>query len=181
VEAGLGSAANKVGGELQENTEQTRRLLVLGLGNPIVSDDAVGFAVIEKLTSRLSSEQITITTGQAGGLALLDIMVGYDSVIVVDAIMTGRYKPGEIVQFQPEDFAGSRRGAAVHDVSLFQALELGRRIGLSVPRDIRIVAIEIQDNVNVAEKLTPEVQAAVDPAVEMVVKLVSEMGFEPAH
>lgn len=169
-----------MGEDVQENKAQPQRLLILGLGNPIVSDDAVGFAVLEKLESRITSERITLTTGQKGGLALLDLMIGYDCVIIVDAIITGRFKVGEIILFSPEDFAGSRRGAAVHDVSLFQAIELGKKIELPVPKEIRIVAIEIRDNVNVAEKLSPEVEQAVDPAVEEVMKLVKELGFDPA-
>jgi hydrogenase maturation protease len=156
------------------------KLLILGLGNPIVSDDAVGYIVVDELRKRIDHPGVTFETAQAGGLALLDVVSGYDHVIVIDAIKTGNHEPGEIIQFRPEDYMGSPRGTAAHNVSFFQALELGRRTGMEMPEDIRIVAIEIVDNVNIREELTVEVRKAVPKAVDIVRHLAGDMGFNAA-
>lgn len=152
-----------------------KKLLILCLGNPTVSDDAVAHVIAAELENRIDDPNITIETAQAGGPALLDLMTGYDSVIVVDGIKTGMHKPGEITYFQPEDYDTTRRGTAGPDMSFFEALKLGRRKDLRVPDEIRIIAIEIEDNMTVREELTPEVAKAVLPAVQTVLNLVSTM------
>ena len=62
------------------------RTLILGLGNPILTDDGVGVLVVEEVRSRLPKDTpIDITEVSVGGLTLMESMSGYDRVILVDA------------------------------------------------------------------------------------------------
>lgn len=70
------------------------KTLILGLGNTILSDDGVGIRIIEELQSRISDPDITVSETNVSGLSLLDIIIGYDKVIIVDAIQTVGGKPG---------------------------------------------------------------------------------------
>lgn len=150
------------------------RLLILGMGISIASDDAIGLVIAERIRARAAGAAgVEVRTTERDGLAVLDLMEGFDRAIVVDSIKTGRHEPGEILRFSPEEFDFSPRSAAVHDVSFFQAVELGRRLGLKMPEKMDIVAVEIVDNINVSEKISPDVLAAVEPAVKMVEELAS--------
>ncbi|MBD3334975.1 MAG: hydrogenase maturation protease [Candidatus Eisenbacteria bacterium] len=153
------------------------RLLVLGLGNRIASDDAVGLLIVDRLAASVSCPRTTILPSERGGLEFIDLLTGYNDVIVVDSIRTGRNAPGEIIRFRPEEFSGSPRGTAVHDVSLFQALELGRMLGLPMPARVEIIAVEIIENRRVAEKISPPVQQAMISAAAQVAAVAREMGY----
>ena len=147
------------------------KILVLGLGNPLVSDDSVGLRVAEKLKPLLAGRpDVEVSEDYWGGLRLMERMIGFDRAIVVDAIQTGA-APGTIHLLTPDGIA-TQRSASAHDVNLSTALEFGRQAGARLPenRHIRLVAIEAQDVLTFAEQLTPAVEAAVPRAVEAVLE-----------
>ena len=144
--------------------------MVLGLGNPILSDDSVGFRVAQALKSRFDEEKVTVMESDLAGLSLLDLIVGYDRVILIDSILTNRGKVGQIYRLEVEDFDATRHAASTHDVNLATALELGKRLGLEIPKEIVIFAIEVQDVTTFSEKCTPEVEKAIPKAVEAVAR-----------
>ncbi|HUV73483.1 MAG TPA: hydrogenase maturation protease [Anaerolineae bacterium] len=146
------------------------KTLVLGLGNSILTDDAVAFAVVEEVRGRIDRDDVTVSRASVGGLGLLELVVGYDRVIILDAIQTGLAEPGHIHRLAPDEFRGSLRAASSHDVSLTTALELGRQLRKDVPKEIIIIAIEAADVETFGEELTPPVAAAVPQAVELVLQ-----------
>ena len=156
------------------------KTLILGLGNPILTDDAVGFVVVEEMRKRLSLEDVTVSEASVGGLALLEIVGGYDRVIIVDAIQTGEDEPGKIRRLSPNEFRGSLRAASTHDVSFATALELGHRLGMDMPEEIVIFGIEARDVVTFGENLTAAVAAAVPKAVELVLQELTRWGHDEA-
>ena len=101
------------------------------------------------------------------GLALLDEIVGCEHLILVDAIETGKAPPGHIHEFDADSLAG-RRIAAPHFVGVVETLALGQRLGLAMPHDVRIFAVEVKDALTLSVSLTPEVQRAVDPAARLI-------------
>lgn len=108
-------------------------------------------------------------TGMAG-LSLLDLLVGYDKAIIIDAIQTLDGKPGQIYRLDPEAFDTTRRTASPHDVNFTTALEFGKRLGLALPQQIVIFAIEASDISTFSEECTPEVRQAIPVCVEMVLQ-----------
>ena len=66
------------------------RILIIGLGNPIVSDDSVGLRVVEELKPLLAHRtDVEVAEDYWGGLRLMERMIGFDRAIVVDAIHSG--------------------------------------------------------------------------------------------
>jgi len=146
--------------------------LVLGIGNPILSDDAVGFQVAERLSKALKNRKsVTVKETSVSGLSLLDEITGYERLIIVDAIQTRDGKPGDIYRLTPADFKVGRM-AVIHDVGLFSALELARKLDMEVPREVVIFAIEAKDIATFSEKCSPEVEEAIPKAVDMVLREV---------
>jgi hydrogenase maturation protease len=144
------------------------KTLVLGLGNPILSDDGAGPAVARELEGRLDPREVTIAEASLGGLNLLDLLVGYSRAIIIDAIKTESGRPGQIFRLDPTALATTRYTASVHDVDLATALELGKKIGLTLPREIVIFAIEVDETGTFSEALTPAVAAAIHACAAMV-------------
>jgi hydrogenase maturation protease len=140
--------------------------LILGLGNPILSDDGVGCRVAAALKDKL--EGVDVLEESVAGLDFLELLTGYDRAIIIDAIQNGGGTPGRIYRLKSGALASTRHAGTPHDVNLATALELGRRLGLPLPK-ITIFAIEAEDVISFGEGCTPEVEGAIPACVEMVI------------
>jgi hydrogenase maturation protease len=152
------------------------KILVLGLGNPLVTDDSVGLRVAAELKPRLADRpEVVVSEDYWGGLRLMERMAGFDRAIVIDAICTGA-PPGTIHRLTPGSIP-TQRSASTHDVNLTTALALVRTAGLHLPRDedILLVGVEAEDILSFGEQCTPAVAAAIAPAVEEVVRAVESL------
>jgi hydrogenase maturation protease len=152
------------------------KTLIIGLGNPILTDDGVGvkvaFAVRDRLAAAGESD-IEVTEASVGGLHLMEMMVGCDRVILADAIQTRDGRPGTIHCLTLDDIDSSlptQHSASAHDMNLSTALEMGHRLGLALPKKIEIFAIEAEDVVTFSEKCTPNVAAAIPRVTELVLE-----------
>ena len=156
------------------------KTLVVGLGNPILGDDGVGWKVAEEVETRLSNLQLPTSNIQVdcvalGGLSLMEHMVGYERAIVIDAIGSGQHALGEVYHFDLDDLYNPSAGhtTAVHDVSLMTALKMGRSMGANLPTQITVVAVESPYTYDFTEELTPPVAAAVPIAAQTVIDLLA--------
>jgi hydrogenase maturation protease len=149
--------------------------LVLGLGNPILSDDGVGIHVVRAVAARCQRDDVTFAEASVGGLRLLDTIAGYERVIMVDAIRTHDGRPGDVYRLHPTDLFASLHSGSTHDLSLPGVLALGRHMGMALPEDrsISIIAIEAEDVLTFSETCTPTVTAAIPRAIEAV---LAELG-----
>ena len=146
------------------------KTLVLGLGNLILSDDGAGIRVAQEVGKQLNDPQITVSETSAAGLSLLDSIVGYDKVIIIDAIQTKKGQAGQIYRMKSEDFSFAKHFSSPHQTNLVTALELGKMLGLVMPQNITIFAVEAKDIASFSEKCTPEVERAIPEAVKMVLE-----------
>jgi len=146
------------------------KTLVLGLGNPILSDDGVGLQVARELKTNLDQQEVTVEETSMAGLSLLDLLADYDRAIIVDAIQTVGGKPGQIYRLNSEALDVTRHAASLHDVNFATALELGNRLGLTLPKQIDMFAIEVADASTFGEECTPDVRQAIPVCVEMIIQ-----------
>ncbi|UCD22716.1 MAG: hydrogenase maturation protease [Chloroflexota bacterium] len=144
------------------------KTLVLGLGNPILCDDGVGIRVAHEVGNQLNNPHVTVAETSAAGFSLLDSIVGYDKVIIIDAIQTQKGQAGQIYHMEPEDFSLTKHLSSPHQINLVTALELGEMLNLTMPREISIFAVEAKDITSFSEKCTPEVEQVIPEAVKMV-------------
>ena len=155
------------------------RSLVIGLGNPILGDDGVGWRVAEDLGQIVAAEALTIEVDSlaVGGLSLMERMVGYDRVVVVDAIRMGTAPIGAVTLFPFRDLPDPGAGhlSSGHDATLATALAAGRALGAELPDEsqIWIVAVEAETVYDFSQELTPPVEAAIPRAVQLALEALS--------
>jgi hydrogenase maturation protease len=157
------------------------KTLIIGLGNPILTDDGVGVKVAYAVQQELALEGhngVTVTEASVGGLRLMEMMEGYDRVILVDAIQTAGGQPGTIHRLTLDDIASAlptQHSASAHDMNLPTAVEMGRRLGLALPGRVEIFAIEAKDVVTFGETCTPNVAAAIPVVTELVLRTLTQL------
>ena len=143
------------------------RTLVIGLGNPILTDDGVGVLVARAVERSLASKptgQVDVTEASVGGLRLMEMMAGYQRVILIDAVVGAGAEPGAIQRWTLADLcrvAPSQHLASAHDATLPTALEAGRRLGMALPDDVVIYAVAAQNVLDFGDRPTQAVEAAV--------------------
>jgi len=159
-----------MGGEKLEN-----RFIVIGLGSPIMTDDAVGLKVAQMIED-LHLPYVDTLQEAVGGLEILPMIHGYRYAIIADAIQTYQQNPGTIMIFDPDDFEATVADAASHDVNMATALKIGRNMDPDImPEHIRFVAIEVEDIQTMSETMTPRVEAAVEHAKDAVLYLIDQL------
>jgi len=153
---------------MPERFRSTVRTLVLGVGNPILSDDGVGIHAARLLKDE-GIPDVEVEELPAGGLELLDLVRGYDRVVIIDAIETKDGKPGDIYRLEEEDFEKAVHGSSPHGINIATALALGRKlVPEQMPREVHFIAVEARELVQVSEELTPEVEKALPEVLRLV-------------
>jgi hydrogenase maturation protease len=175
-------------------------VLVLCLGNDILRDDGVGWAIADELERsqvglrvpspepraanfepRVPSPEprsIVVKRSALSGFYLLDELTGWDRVLVVDAVRTGQHPPGTVLSF-PFEALGTEAGPSPHAAGLPTVIRLGRQSGVPLPSWIHIVAIEADDMESFVEGLTPAVEAAVPEAVAVIRAVLADFPAWP--
>jgi hydrogenase maturation protease len=137
--------------------------LVVGLGNPILTDDAVGVRLARDLHLALCERPglAWLEECSVGGLNLLDVLQGHDRLVCLDSVKTTDAQPGAWHHFTASALRPTMNLSNVHDTNFATALELGRRLGLRLPPDeeIHIFAVEIADNLTFSERMTEALEA----------------------
>ena len=146
------------------------KTVVLGLGNPILSDDGVGVRIAEELQDRVDRREVTVMEASLAGLSILDLLAGYDRAIIVDAIQTVGGKAGQVYRLSPDVLDTTRHAASPHDIGVGIALELGSRLALPLPREMVIFGVEVADVETFSEECTPEVREAIPICVGMIME-----------
>jgi hydrogenase maturation protease len=151
------------------------KTLLVGMGNPILCDDAVGIRLASALAQRLGPRPDLEVLGECsvGGLNLVEVFAGYDRVVVLDSIITGGGTPGTWYAFDARSLRETLNLRNVHDLNFATALELGRTMGTALPVDqeIRVFAVEVADTATFSETMSDALEAAFP-------ELVAEIGAE---
>lgn len=168
-------------GAMTSLAQRTDRVLVLGLGNTILTDDGVGVYVVRQVREMLEADHpIDVDEAELAGFALVDLLEGYWACVIVDAVEWPDMAPGELRQLEVSAFAPTAKLASGHQIDLPTALELGRTLGRPMPDQVTIVAIQVAEPRLVGERCTEVVAAAIVPAAELTMELAMRLAQELA-
>jgi len=147
------------------------KILILGLGNDIRNEDAVGIIVAKKLYEKIKSENVFFEECYLGGFRIFDIIVGYDKVIIIDTISESQdLKFGECykIYYNKESYGFNLYSS--HNFGLFNSIELTKKLGFKVPKDISIYAIVVKKLDEFGEKISDEIKQRIPQIVEEIYK-----------
>ncbi|MCS7197085.1 MAG: hydrogenase maturation protease [Candidatus Bipolaricaulota bacterium] len=147
------------------------KILVLGLGNELLSDDAVGILATRVLKERLQ-ERADVVESALSGMALLECLIGYERAIIIDAVKTGKSPPGTIVELSPADL-GAVLAPSPHYAGLPELIAAAQALQLDFPKEIQIFAIEVEDPYTIGGELSPAVAHALPKLIQRVEEQVA--------
>lgn len=150
------------------------KTLILALGNPILSDDAVGWEIADRLTTVLPKESFDIIKENGATLDLLCRFKGYDRLVVIDAIQLGSAPVGTVHRFSLDDLNSTLRYSSAHDINFATAFSMGKELGYDMPADIRIYAVEVKELNRFSEGCTPEVSGKLDHITRQICRELQE-------
>jgi hydrogenase maturation protease len=144
------------------------KTIILGVGNLILGDDGVGVHIARELKKQIQDPNITIDEAITGGMNLLDLLLGYDKAIIIDAVKTENGENGDVKRIPLGDFS-TMHSCNPHDVSLMEAIEMAKKMGEDrIPKEIIVVGVMMkQIPCEFGEQLSKNITAAVPKAVEM--------------
>ena len=149
-------------------------ILVLGLGNILLTDEAVGVRVVQALQDdpQIEGLGLRLLDGGTMGMSLMVDMEDADALIVVDAAVLGK-QPGavEVFEGQQMDRFLRHRGRSPHDIGLDDILD-GLRLREALPDHRALVAIQ-PAALTVGENLMPAVRDALPVACAAIIKLAT--------
>ncbi|HDR68465.1 MAG TPA: hydrogenase maturation protease, partial [Bacteroidaceae bacterium] len=145
------------------------KTLLLGLGNDLYGDDGIGIKIIQALKKEVEDtpnrnshlfQNVDLEACSLTGISLLEIISGYDNLIIVDTIKRENPETGKFYILDGSDLRHIP-GPSPHYVSIPQSIDIGKQIGLHVPSNIKIVAVEAKSLYNLGEGLTPEMEKSI--------------------
>jgi hydrogenase maturation protease len=154
--------------------------IIVGLGNPILGDDGVGWRVAEIVANQLLEQspadpKVVVECLSLGGLSLMENLIGYQRAIIIDAITLNENPQGTIYVRSLDDLPDYACGhlTSTHDTSLKTAISVGQSMGAILPEQVTVVGIESKHVYDFSEELSPLVSAAVPEAVKKVLDLIN--------
>ncbi|MFH2054484.1 MAG: hydrogenase maturation protease [bacterium] len=148
------------------------KYLVLGLGNDLLGDDAVGPLVARRLAN-IDGAGVTVMESAESGVTLLDIFVGFDRALIVDGMITGVRPVGAVSELQLGDLR-TTPGPSPHYSGLPEMVQLAAKLQLKFPREFRILAVELEDVHTVGGCMSPPVSETIPLVVQRVREIITE-------
>ena len=133
--------------------------IILGIGNPILSDDGIGQLIANKL--KRDHEDVDILITADSGFYLIDHIVNYEKAIFIDSIKTGKNEVGKVNIFCVNDFK-TTIPYDLHSTNISSAINYSRKCGVKIPKKIYFIGIEIEDNYTFQESLTDAIQSRIE-------------------
>jgi hydrogenase maturation protease len=149
-----------------------KRIIVGGLGNPLLTDEGIGIHLIEKLTARTDiPADVEIIDLGTSLMNVVHVISGREKAILIDCARMGE-PPGTIRRFIPEDVSSKKKlpRFSLHEGDLMDALALSKSLG-EYPKEVVIFGIQ-PDSMEQGENLSPCLQQHVNSYIEAILREV---------
>jgi len=149
-----------------------RKFVIVGVGNPIRGDDAIGIVVAHKVAEMLGSPFVERTSVD---LDLLELIGENDKVVLIDSIKKQDLPLGSIVEILLCDIASAKISCGLHRRNLQTVLEIARKFGHDVDAKVRIFAISIYENDIFREGLSDELITLSGEIAKKIVEAIEKI------
>ena len=135
-----------------------KKLLVMGVGNILLTDEGAGVWAVQELQKEEWPENIDLMDGGTFTQDIFHLLEGYDALVVLDIVHSGK-EPGVITVFEEEDLiSNEKQRLSLYDIDLLDSLKMAETLGKR-PK-MRIIGIEPKSYTDWAMEMTEELQAA---------------------
>ena len=150
---------------------------VIGIGNPLASDDAIGIHVAHRLLKMSLPDNVEVIAAESGGPSILESITGADKAVLVDAVVGGS-TPGTVHRLSLDDIQAERcKIRSLHEIDLVDLLKIGRLTRPeSFPKKLVILGIEVADTRRYRQGLSNAVSNVIPRIVKTVLnEVMSEL------
>jgi len=133
--------------------------LILGLGSNILTDAGIGVRLVKDIQSSGLINKADFKTAFLCSLEILELIVGYKTLIIIDGIKSEEGRIGNVKVFSLAEFFPTIHLTNIHDFEFSQIIKLGSLLGLKIPEEVRIISIEIKDNLTFSNDLSKQLAA----------------------
>jgi hydrogenase maturation protease len=145
-----------------------KEIIVLGLGNPLMSDEGIGIYVVERLQKQTAKfPDVEFIDAGTGGMAVLHLIANRKKAVIIDCALMGQ-TPGTIRRFTPDDVKSVKQVShfSLHDIDILKVLELSRQLE-ECPPEVVIFGIE-PAKVEQGNTLSPELEDRIGEYVQLI-------------
>lgn len=148
-------------------------ILLLALGNDLLGDDGVALRAARVLKDECNKNLIDVVESSEAGLALMEIMTGYECALLLDSVQTGKCAPGSVIEFTMDDF---RKVVAPspHYAGIPEIFAMAERLGIPFPANLRILALEVVNPYEFRQDMSPEVTEGLPRLIESARRILSK-------
>lgn len=152
------------------------RVVVLGVGNILMSDEGVGVHAVTALAERYDfPECVEIIDGGTSGMDCLDRIADADLLLIADCMRKAGKQPGDITRIADDEInAWFKTKISPHQVGLSDVLAACCFHGMS-PKKVVLVGVQ-PASFETSMELTPKVAAVLDQVIERLLAEIAEMG-----
>ncbi len=156
--------------------ENTPRILVLGVGNPLMRDDGIGPRVVELLLAGYEfPDNVDIVDAGTMSYAILDLVRSADKLVVVDAMRETDRPAGTVMRLTPAEIAPNQVPHSAHDVALIDILHTAEFMGHTP--DAIAIGVQIDTIEDWVLELSPAAESALPIATAAVLDELARIGF----
>jgi hydrogenase maturation protease len=152
-----------------------KKILILGLGNEVLGDESLGLIIVNDLSINGVFPGVEYASTYSGGLNLLDYIIGFDALLIIDTTCSNECQPGIIHHYKPGNFRETLHLSSEHDASFLITLETGKKLGLTIPGQIDVLAIEIYRDLYMAEKLSDNISGLYDKILSEIINFIKKL------
>lgn len=149
--------------------------VVIGCGSLLRGDDAVGLLAVELLQKKALPANVQLLAAGLPGLGLLDLLAGYDTALLIDAVLTGG-PAGEVLQLSLAELERSAtRFVSVHDLALPEVLALGYLLKEDeMPQKLMIIGISVEQGaLIVGQPVSAQGRVGAEAAAGLIAKMLA--------
>jgi hydrogenase maturation protease len=155
------------------DTVSPKKIVILGVGNILLSDEGVGVHVANELMKLDLPPGVTVVEGGTDGFRLIDIIAEADRLIVIDAVKGGAV-PGSIYRFNIDEVKDCPPGfkTSVHQIGILEVINLSSLIGKTP--NTTVIGVEPK-SLGMGMELSPEIKAKIPRIIELIKEEVKKL------
>lgn len=147
----------------------SKKILVLGIGNVLLGDEGVGIHMARFLDEQILPEHIDILDGGTGGFHLLSILQSYSTIIMIDAALD-KHKPGTVNLLEPKYASDFPKSLSAHEIGLKDLIESASLLG-NLPK-IYLITISVDSFQDINMELSENVKKSIPEIHKLVNKII---------